>query len=167
VRALPGVAAAGLARTVVLSGSGSRISVSQVEGYQAGPDESLAFDYNGFGVLALLLTAVGIYGVMTYAVTRRTREIGIRMALGAQVADVLRLVLGEGLLLTLLGLGVGLAGAFATTHVLRSFLFGVSPLDPVTFGSLGLLLAAIALLACWWPAARAAKVDPMTALRSE
>ena len=120
-----------------------------------------------FGALALLLAALGIYGVLAYAVRRRTREIGIRMALGAQMADVLRLVLRQGVALTAAGLVVGFASAVAATRLLSGFLYGVKPLDPLTFAAVILLLALTALLACWLPARRAAKVDPMVAVRYE
>lgn len=121
----------------------------------------------GFGVLALLLAALGIYGVLAYSVSRRTREIGVRMALGADLGAVVRLVLRQGIRLALTGAVVGLLAAAGLTQLVRSFLFGVSPLDPVTFGGVLLLLAGVSLLACWLPARRAAKVDPMVALRSE
>ncbi|HMO66778.1 MAG TPA: FtsX-like permease family protein, partial [Verrucomicrobiota bacterium] len=121
----------------------------------------------GFGVLALLLAALGIYGVLAYSVSRRTREIGVRMALGAQLGDVLRLVVGQGLGLAAVGMGIGLAGAFGATRLLRSFLHGVQPLDPVTFAGVLVLLAAVVLAACWLPGRRAARVDPLVALRTE
>jgi len=120
-----------------------------------------------FAALAFILASVGIYGVVSYSVAQRTREIGIRMALGAKQSDVLRLVLAEGLKLTVLGVVLGLAGAFAVTRVLTNLLFAVKPTDPMTFVALSILLAAVALLAGYLPARRAAKVDPLVALRCE
>ena len=120
-----------------------------------------------FALLALLLGAVGIYGVMAYTVTQRTQEIGIRLALGVQTGDVFKLVVRQGLDLVLVGIAIGLAGAFALTRLIASLLFMVSATDAVTFISLPLLLAAVALLACWLPARRATKVDPLAAIRRE
>jgi putative ABC transport system permease protein len=120
-----------------------------------------------FAGLATLLAAVGIFGVMNYSVTLRTREIGIRMALGAQPARVLTLVLRQGLLLTLVGIGIGLVGALALTRVMSSLLFGVDATDPLTYAAIMLLLAAVSLIACYIPARRATRIDPLTALRYE
>jgi len=120
-----------------------------------------------FGALALALATIGLYSVMTYAVSQRTREIGIRMALGAQVRDVLRLIVSQGMRMALIGIALGLASAVALTRVLASLLLGVGATDPLTFAGVVILLAAITLLACWIPARRAAKVDPMVVLRHE
>ena len=120
-----------------------------------------------FGAVALTLASIGIYGVMSYAVRRRTREIGIRMALGAKPADVLRLVVGQGMRLALLGLGAGVAAALLATRLMTRLLYGVSATDPLTFVAIALLLAAVALVANWLPARRAIRTDPTTALRAE
>ena len=120
-----------------------------------------------FGLLAVGLAAIGLYGVLSYSVARRAREIGIRMALGARAGQVVGLVLAQGLGLAALGVGIGIAAALALTRVLARFLFDVTPTDSATFAGTAVLLAAVALLACWLPARRAARVNPIEALRTE
>jgi ABC-type antimicrobial peptide transport system permease subunit len=120
-----------------------------------------------FAGLALLLAAIGIYSVLSYSVKRRVREIGIRMALGAQVRDVLRLIVIEGMRPTLIGVAIGLAGALALGRVLANLIYGVKPTDPLTFGAVSVLLAAVGLFASVIPAYRATRVEPMRTLRDE
>jgi len=120
-----------------------------------------------FGLLALVLAAIGIYGIMSYAVSRRTREIGIRMALGAQASHVVRLTIRQGMTPVLIGVAIGLTAALGLTQLAKNMLFGVSAADPLTYVGVAALLISVALLACYVPARRAAKVDPLVALRSE
>jgi ABC-type antimicrobial peptide transport system permease subunit len=119
----------------------------------------------GLGGLALTLALLGVYGVMSFAISRRTREIGIRIALGAGQRTLLGLVIGEGMRLVAIGVGAGLAGAFLVSRALSGFLFGVRPYDPITFAAAPLLLAAVALAACYLPARRAMAVDPVMAIK--
>ena len=120
-----------------------------------------------FAGLALLLATVGVYGLLTASVSQRTRELGIRIALGGTARDVGRLIVGQGLKLVLIGMALGLAGALAFQRVIEKLLFGVSPTDPLTYAVIASILIGVALLACWIPARRAMKVDPLVALRSE
>jgi putative ABC transport system permease protein len=120
-----------------------------------------------FAGLALALSAIGLYGVLAYTVSRRTQEIGVRMALGAQAAGVLSMVLREGVVATAAGLGLGLAGALILARLMSTLLFGVKADDPLTFAAVALMIAAVAVLASYVPARRASRVDPMAALRYE
>jgi len=156
-----------------LASADSGLSGDRLESLARTVDASLfparmgALLLGAFGVLALLLAVIGVYGVLAYSVGQRTREIGIRIALGAARGDVLRLVMGEGMLLVAVGLLVGLALAVAATRLLAGFLYGISPTDAVTFGAVLLLLSGAALAASWLPARRASRVDPMVALRND
>ena len=120
-----------------------------------------------FAGIALLLAAIGVYGMLSYSVQQRSQEIGIRMALGAQRSDVLKMVVGQGMAMAAMGIGIGLGGAYGLSRLLTSLLFGVKPNDPLTFAAVALTLAAISLVACWIPARRATRVDPLLALRHE
>jgi ABC-type antimicrobial peptide transport system permease subunit len=120
-----------------------------------------------FAAVALALSCIGIYGVISYLVGERTREIGVRMALGAQRSDVLRLILGQGVKMALVGVAIGTSLAFGLTRLMSAQLYGVSPRDPLTFAAVALVLIAVALAACYIPARRAASVDPTQALRAE
>jgi putative ABC transport system permease protein len=142
-------------------------TMNQLVAQQSAGDRIASLLIGLFAGLAVLLAAVGIYGVMAYVVAQRTNEIGIHMALGAQKSDVLRMVAGQGLKLALIGVAIGVAAALALTRFLSSLLYGVKPTDPLTFIAVSLILIAVALLACYVPARRAAKVDPMEALRQE
>jgi putative ABC transport system permease protein len=142
-------------------------AVAQMIDERISPKRLMTYILAVFGLIALLLASVGIYGVMSYAVTQRTQEIGLRMALGAQALDVLKLVVTKGMTMALLGVAIGLAGAYALTRVLANLLFKVAPTDLVTFAAVSMCLILVALLACYIPARRATKVDPLVALRYE
>jgi putative ABC transport system permease protein len=142
-------------------------SMDQLLGIAIGQQQLTMVLLAGFALLALMLAAVGIYGVVSYSVTQRTHEIGIRIALGAQSRDVLKMIIRQGMLPTLIGMGIGLAASLWLMQLIKSLLFGVSATDPLTFIVLGIVLAGVAMLACYIPARRATRVDPMVALRYE
>jgi ABC-type antimicrobial peptide transport system permease subunit len=132
-----------------------------------GPQRLISALTGFFGIVGLALACVGLYGIMAYSVARRTHELGVRMALGAQKGEILKMIMAHGLRLTLIGLAIGAAGALALTRLMTNLLYGVRPSDPLTFTAVSLLLMMVALLACYIPARRAMKVDPMVALRYE
>jgi putative ABC transport system permease protein len=134
-------------------------------GHSISRERFRTFLLGSFSVIALVLAAVGIFGVISYSASQRTHEIGIRMALGAQRRDVLHLILGQGAKLALLGLGIGVVLAFLLTRWIASLLYNVSATDPLTFGAVAVVLFGVALTACYIPARRAMRVDPMVALR--
>ena len=153
-----------------MDGNAPIYSVVTAEEYMGRSVASTRFNMTllaAFAAVALLLTAVGLYGVISFSVSQSTHEIGIRMALGAQTSDVLKLVMGQGMVLTVVGVVAGLAAAFWLTRLMSSLLFGVGATDFVTFAGVSLLLVVVAGLACYLPARRASKVDPMVALRYE
>ncbi|HYW74856.1 MAG TPA: ABC transporter permease [Pyrinomonadaceae bacterium] len=142
-------------------------TMEEIRGESIAPQRLNLLLMSIFAGIAFVLAVVGIYGVMSYAVTQRTHEIGIRMAIGAQPGDVFRMILGQGMLLTAIGMLAGLVGAFALTRLMATMLFSVKPTDPVTFGGVALILTAVSLLACYVPGRRATKVDPVNSLRYE
>jgi putative ABC transport system permease protein len=142
-------------------------TMAQVMADASAPQRFSTVLLGAFAFGALLLAAIGLYGMLAFGVARRRREIGVRLALGATRREVLGLVVRQGMTLTLVGLGLGIAGAIGATRLMRGLLYQTQPLDPVTFVSVPVILAVVALLACYLPARRAAKVEPMAALRAE
>ncbi len=142
-------------------------TMDQIRAESVAPERLNLTLFSIFAGIALVLAIVGIYGVMSYTVTQRTHEIGIRMAIGAQQRDVFKMVMGQGMMLALIGIGIGLVGAFALTRLMATMLFGVTATDPATFAVIAILLTAVAVLACYLPGRRATKVDPVVSLRYE
>lgn len=173
VRANGGAAALKRPIEKIMQSLNARVALNNIATMKEEIDESLHQDRlvaalsGGFSLLALVLTAVGLFGVLAFSVARRTSEIGVRMALGARPADIFRLIVGNGMAVVAIGLAIGAAGALAAGRVLQSILFHVSGTDPVAFGAVTIVLLAAAFLACYLPARRASRVDPMAALRSE
>jgi predicted permease len=143
------------------------VTLEQVVGRTVAPRRLVTELLGLFSSLGLVLAMLGLYGVIAYSVSQRTREIGVRMALGAQRRDVLSLIMSQGALLTAVGIAIGLLGSLAVSRLLRSFLFGIGPVDPITFTTIPILFMSVALVACWLPARRASRLDPITALRYE
>jgi putative ABC transport system permease protein len=143
------------------------ITLAGIVDQAVAPRRLITFLLGAFSSLALLLAAIGLYGVVAYSVTQRTREIGIRLAVGAQRGDVMNLIVGEGLKMAAAGVALGLVASLLMSHVLRSLLFGVTATDPFVFAANAAILLLVAVLACAIPARRAARVDPMVALRNE
>jgi predicted permease len=142
-------------------------TMSEIRSNNVAPERLSLGLLGGFAALALILALIGLYGLLAFTVTQQQREIGIRIALGAQQFDVLNMVVGQGMRLTLVGVSIGLLGSFALTRVLTSTLFNVKPTDPLALVGVSLLLLGVALCACWLPARRAAKIHPMIALRAD
>ncbi len=142
-------------------------TMNEIRAESVAPERLNLTLFSIFAGIALLLAIVGIYGVMSYTVTQRTHEIGIRMAIGAQQRDVFKMVMGQGMMLALIGIAIGLVGAFALTRLMATMLFGVTATDPATFAAIAILLTAVALVACYLPGRRATKVDPVVSLRYE
>jgi ABC-type antimicrobial peptide transport system permease subunit len=140
-------------------------SMDEILGVEVEGREQQATLLGAFAALALLLASVGLYGVLSYAVAQRSREIGVRVALGATRADVMRLVLGRGVVLTSVGLGAGSIGAWILTRAMRTLLYGVAPTDPATFATVVAILTGVGMIACLLPALRATRVNPITVLR--
>lgn len=170
--ALNGAAAVGAARTRLIDvlrndGIGHIRTMEQVRSAAVAMRQFNMTLLSVFAALALVLAAIGIYGVIAHAVTQRTHEIGVRIALGAERSDVMRLLLAQGMFLAGSGIGMGITGSLVLTRLLESYLYRVQPSDPVALGSTPLLLGAVAMLASYIPARRATRVDPMVALRCE